>query len=288
MVHTRSGAASPAFSRVRGLPPSPQRPQLATKDAAPAALAEMPSPAGAHLRRASFVALACYLAWFVLILGGILAYEGEPILVKSRDLPLHWFDKLFRTLGSALLFALWALRAGAARLLRWDRQAALVFVPAAIYAVQAVLRLIIYQLHVAGYIFTPQRYARDNLSHPPHVMSDHILLASAVHGGLASEALLPLLSWRHAGRGRAFLRAYSAAAAALALLVSAECYFTARYFHPPGEIVLAAVLGLAAFQAPLLWYAARAFVQQHAQRGSGPAAAVTAGAADGSTREHYS
>lgn len=50
-----------------------------------------------------------------------------------------------------------------------------------------------------GYIFTPQRYARDNLSHPPHVMSDHILLASAVHGGLASEALLPLLSWRHAG-----------------------------------------------------------------------------------------
>lgn len=75
---------------------------------------------------------------------------GEPILVKSRDLPLHWFDKLFRTLGSALLFALWAVRAGAARLLRWDRQAALVFVPAAIYAVQAVIRLIIYQLHVAG------------------------------------------------------------------------------------------------------------------------------------------
>lgn len=191
---------------------------------------------------------------------------GEPILVKSRDLPLHWFDKLFRTLGSALLFALWAVRAGAARLLRWDRQAALVFVPAAIYAAQAVIRLIIYQLHVAGgcsgllglraerarlwaewvchwiapargsasvaavcrcptnclapaccmcrctvlcrrfylpsssgYIFTPQRFARDNLSHPPHVMSDHILLASAVHGGLASEALLPLLSWRHAG-----------------------------------------------------------------------------------------
>lgn len=51
----------------------------------------------------------------------------------------------------------------------------------------------------SGYIFTPQRFARDNLSHPPHVMSDHILLASAVHGGLASEALLPLLSWRHAG-----------------------------------------------------------------------------------------
>lgn len=35
------------------------------------------------------------------------------------------------------------------------------------------------------------------MSHPPHVMSDHILLASAVHGGLATEALLPLLNWRH-------------------------------------------------------------------------------------------
>lgn len=70
--------------------------------------------------------------------------------MKSRDLPLHWFDKLFRTLGSALLFALWAVRAGAARLLRWDKQASLVFVPAAIYAVQAIIRLAIYQLHVAG------------------------------------------------------------------------------------------------------------------------------------------
>ena len=85
-----------------------------------------------------------------LIFRSPLSPAGEPILVKSRDLPLHWFDKLFRTLGSALLFALWAVRAGAARLLRWDRQAALVFVPAAIYGVQAVLRLIIYQLHVAG------------------------------------------------------------------------------------------------------------------------------------------
>ncbi|PRW44503.1 Leucine-rich repeat-containing 1 [Chlorella sorokiniana] len=253
MVHTRSGLASPAVSRVRGAPPSPQRPPLAPAEDTPLMPAERPTAAGSHLRRAGFVALFCYLAWFVLILGGILAYEGEPILVKSHDLPLHWFDKLFRTLGSALLFALWAVRAGAARLLRWDKQAALVFVPAAIYGVQALIRLVIYQLHVAGYIFTPQRYARDNLSHPPHVMSDHILLASAVHGGLASEALLPLLNWCHAGvPGRAFLRAYSAAAGVLALLVSAECYFTARYFHPPGETILAAGLGLAAFQAPLL------------------------------------
>ena len=207
MVHTRSGAASPAVSRVRGAPPTPHLRQRATDADAPAPPAEQPA-AAVPLRRAGFLALLCYLGWFVLILGGILAYEGgcrqrcpagpgrsccawrpaprraavagprrapctsprwtlvptprplpcplpiagEPILVKSRDLPLHWFDKLFRSLGSLLLFALWAVRAGAARLLptHFDSRANLVFVPAALYAGQALIRLVIYQLHVAG------------------------------------------------------------------------------------------------------------------------------------------
>lgn len=39
----------------------------------------------------------------------------------------------------------------------------------------------------------------------------------------------------------------------------------ARYFHPPKEILLAAALGLALFQAPLLLYAIRAF-QGHLSR----------------------
>lgn len=50
------------------------------------------------------------------------------------------------------------------------------------------------------------------------------------------------------------LRAYTAAAAALAALVAAECYFTARYFHPPLEILLGAALGAALFQLPLVAY----------------------------------
>lgn len=47
----------------------------------------------------------------------------------------------------------------------------------------------------AGYIFSPQRYARDNLSHPPHVMSDHILLGASVHAALACEAVMALPAW---------------------------------------------------------------------------------------------
>lgn len=81
-----------------------------------------------------------------------IALTGEPILVKSKDLPLHWFDLLFRTLGVLLLFALWGVRAAAARLLpgHFDRRANLVWAPAGIYAAQALLRGVIYQLHVAG------------------------------------------------------------------------------------------------------------------------------------------
>lgn len=77
---------------------------------------------------------------------------GEPIRVKSKDLPLHWFDRLFRATGSALLFGLWAVRAAAARLRpsHFDARSNLVFAPAAIYLAQALLRLAIYQLHVAG------------------------------------------------------------------------------------------------------------------------------------------
>lgn len=204
-------------------------------------------------------------------------------------------------------------------------------------------------------------------------MSDHVLLASAVHGGLATEALLPLLNWRHAqaagarrcgwraaacslsrqrcepllecsisntdtvclptpaGRGTAFLRAYTAAAGALALLVSAECYFTvsaggrrwcrlfcrhmqaacmlaggrcdahqrlhpappslplqARYFHPPGEILLAAAIGLALFQAPLLAYAALKFQEHHllhTPEAAAAAADAAGGVADGRPHE---
>lgn len=78
---------------------------------------------------------------------------GEPIRVKSKDLPLHWFDLLFRRAGAALLFALWALRAAAAA--AWPSafprgQGSTVGRAFVLYAVQAALRMVVYQLHVAG------------------------------------------------------------------------------------------------------------------------------------------
>lgn len=86
------------------------------------------------------------------VLSRLTAPPGEPISVKSKDLPLHWFDRLFRTAGAGLLFGLWAVRAAAARLApgHFDARANLVVAPALIYLAQAVIRFGIYQLHVAG------------------------------------------------------------------------------------------------------------------------------------------
>jgi hypothetical protein len=92
-------------------------------------------------------------AVFLLICKALLsACAGTPVRVKSRQLPLYWFDVVFRTTGTMLLFGLWAVRACAAHFLprHFDLRVNLVWVPAAIYAGQALIRGIIYQLHVAG------------------------------------------------------------------------------------------------------------------------------------------
>lgn len=214
---------------------------------------------------------------------------GEPIRVKSKDLPLHWFDLLFRRTGAALAFCLCAARATATlRLARPRGPGSLrhveVLWPVGIYALQTLVRGAIYWLHAAGeerggrgvawrrrrralvwlggawsallrhpqkgccrerrpaaqqrtpvagiprargaghtartrpagnpthrytsscaarcpcraragYILSPRRYARDNLDHPPHVMSDHILLGASVHAALACEAAMALPAW---------------------------------------------------------------------------------------------
>ena len=206
MVHTRTGRGSPQLSSAMGSDSgSQQRGELRQRAATPLGPASgggagVGSAAHTHLQRAGFLALLCYLAWFGLILGGILAYEGgcrgitaggqskallishrppacrqqfqtrfachrlpagEPILVKSSDLPLHHFDKLFRTVGSLLLFAMWGVRAAATRLLprHFDRASTLLWAPLGIYLGQAVVRMAIYQLHVAGGCWQVQGWA---------------------------------------------------------------------------------------------------------------------------------
>lgn len=192
-----------------------------------------------------------------------LAYEGEPIKVRSEDLPLHEFDALFRKVGHMMLIALWGGRCMATVLFpsSLGRNSIPVWTPGAIYIGQAALRHAIFYLHKFGVIFNAQRgvwfAASIPNTHVPHVMSDHILLSAAVMGGAACEAVMPFLDSKIVKKNvfpRKFMSAYAFLAATVSLLISLESYFTARYFHPPAEIVLGAVLGLVIFQIPLLFY----------------------------------
>ena len=67
--------------------------------------------------------------------------------VKSRDLPLHWFDRAFCTLGPLLLLGLWAARAAATLLAprswRARRDAVmLLWLPAGFYFASSALRVV--------------------------------------------------------------------------------------------------------------------------------------------------
>lgn len=234
-------------------------------------------PASSHRYTARALLFLIYSFWFLALAIGTLAYAGNQIKADHRHLPLQHFDKLFRNVGAGLLFLPWTLRAiiksGLHALGHGHREN--IWIPAGVYAVQATLRALLYQLHRAGIILSPDKWAKDIGSwhgHLPHIMSDHILLAATVVGGLACEAVVASLALTSLSKNNnnnkkkkntsfsipaLVLQGCTAMSTVLALTVSVECFYTARYFHPPSEIVFAAALGLAVFQVPLLMYIAR-------------------------------
>lgn len=151
-----------------------------------------------------------------------------------------------------------------------------IWLPGGMYAFQAGLRSLVYHLHRLGVIFQPSKWLAPDVpaGHPPHIMSDHILLAATVVGGLVTEGVVVFLSLGHRGSSRSasLLPILAAFTTVLAVIVSIESYFTARYFHPPSEIVMGAVIGLVFFQVPLLVFCAR-LVRAHEEIKTEPVAA---------------
>jgi len=92
-----------------------------------------------------------------------------------------------------------------------------------------------------------------------HVMSDHVLLAAAVLGGLACESVIIVYSfaWKYRSKriSSLLLKALPMLVTVVSGLVSFEIYFTARHFHAPWETITAALIGLVLFQVPILYYA---------------------------------
>ncbi len=170
------------------------------------------------------------------------------------ELPLRHIDYLFRTAGGVLIFAVWGLRAliKQALHLRGDDRRVHIWIPAVYYAFQAGLRAILHKFHHFGVILSPHKWlstvvpnfvfsgngsilssgAKEvaNSIHE-HIMSDHVLLAATVVGGLACEMVVLHLSFAHRRQkiSPLLLRGLAGAVTILALLVSAECYYTARY-----------------------------------------------------------
>jgi hypothetical protein len=145
-------------------------------------------------------------------------------------------DLLFRQAGGAIVFIAWGLRASIKHLFFYWRGHGIrehIWIPGGLYALQAVVRAVIYQLHRLGIIFNPSKWLAFDVpeGHYPHVMSDHILLAATVVGGLAVESvvlIIGLTQRRDSTVSRKFLIGGAVLATASAVLVSAECYVTAR------------------------------------------------------------
>ncbi|KAL6774136.1 hypothetical protein ACKKBG_A23900 [Auxenochlorella protothecoides x Auxenochlorella symbiontica] len=200
----------------------------------------------------------CYAAWFILLGIGVARYEELPTRLKSSDLPLHHFDRFFRATGALLVLGLLGIRALTAVLFPGLYPGSQLLAPGLIYSLQLLLRWGLYYLHLSGLIFNPSHWDDGLKQAAPHIMSDHVLLGAAVQAGLASEACLPLLRW-HTGSmqplgHRIALGLHALVAAVLALLVAGESYFTVRYFHPPVENLVAILVGLLLFQAPLVLF----------------------------------
>lgn len=151
--------------------------------------------------------------------------------VKSKELPLYHFDRFFRSFGSVIVLGVIALRALATLAIPEAFPAPQLAVPAALYASHALIRAALYALHEAGLMFNPRRWPEEVEQKAPHIMSDHILLAASTVAGLASEAMLPLLSVKGttSRRGRAYIALHVFLATLLAVLVSSESYFTTRW-----------------------------------------------------------
>lgn len=172
--------------------------------------------------------------------------------MNRNELPLRHIDFIFRTVGGILIFAVWGLRAvlKQALHLRGDDRRVHIWIPAVYYAFQAALRSLLHHFHNLGVIFLPHKWfataasvldissSRGSSSkekqlfndHHEHIMSDHVLLAATVIGGLACEMVVLHLSFAHRRHKipPLLLRGLAVAVTMLALLVSAECYYTAR------------------------------------------------------------
>lgn len=208
------------------------------------------------------------LMWWAALIAGMLQHDGVPVKYRGIQHPLQWFDSLFfKPLGNLIPFLMLGLRSAFASLPNEDskgrvlpkvdafvgRTATMSSRCVVLYAILAFLRISIYLAHIAFH----------NYGELPHMVSDHMTLAACVVASLHLELLCCLsdiLRFQAATRSTGWgvstkeggLAAGLVLNALLCLLVSADMYYTALYYHKPVESMASAVLGFVLFHLPVL------------------------------------
>ena len=223
-----------------------------------------------------------------------------PHLSSPSSLPLLWFDAILRRVGPFLPAPLLAARAAAHGRLGGARGGGAPARPrshfiqaAAVYAAAAAVRLGVYLPHRAGVLADAvdavaaavrgEAVALAHAARPAptihagrHVMSDHVFLGACLAAALAAEGALLAADLRRAhatrrgvavSRGRvALLSAGVALCATLFLLLAADMYYTAAYFHARHESLAAVAAGSVAFGGPVAWWLLRGRGKQRRRR----------------------
>lgn len=266
-----------------------ERPSLPTTTALAAPL--VPASVGLPEQQRSVRAVHALtlLFWLLNVLSGCFFYDPRAGSYKYRH-PMAAYDLVFKRAGSALPFIPWALRALAAAAaayeqgVRWPQalRTALRFAPVReplfMYAIVTVARVALWVAHSSEAFCQLTGEGRLNpgvcqSKQRPHVLADHVLLAASVLSILMAEASLsvvletPPAPGRSQGgsvyifaatptRPRRSLSRMMGMVAFLTSLVlisltSSDMHYTARFFHPPGEIVASLLAGFFMFQLPV-------------------------------------
>jgi hypothetical protein len=205
---------------------------------------------------AATVSVGFLLLWAVSLLSGAVLYYNDtrrhPLshatLYQSL---LRGFESVFKRAGSLFVPIAWSVRVfmkliihGSTRNPSQGIQKEHLWLPGLVYAVQGMLRGLVYKLHVAW------TATQENAE---HIMSDHVFLGSCIMIGIATEVYILLTSnimqsssivrWKR----QLLVAVVGSVVVFMWILLLIQVHHTARYHHSPKESLIGAVIGIVLF-----------------------------------------
>ena len=213
--------------------------------------------------------------WTISLLSGALLYYNDARIHSSShaslyDSLLRGFESVFKRTGSVFVPIAWLIRVsvklvihGSTRNPSQGIQREHLWVPGLVYALQGMLRGLVYKLHVAW------TATQENAE---HIMSDHVFLGSCIMVGIATEVYILLTSnsmrspaivqWKR----QLLVTVVGSVVLVMCTLLLIQVHQTARYHHAPKESLIGAVIGMVLFSSvSILFLYRRIRIQQDHQ-----------------------